>query len=126
VIGLLGLVPILYGIRKLFPKKPDHKLDANLTIFMMTTLALGDGLDNISTYTTLFASETFVHVCILTGYFFFLLAIWYYIASTLAHFRMITLLTKKIDQSIPFIYLLLGAFIIYKNRTLTLLFEKVP
>lgn len=125
MIGLLGLVPILYGIRKLFLKKPFRKIGPHMTTFTMAAFALGDGLDNISAYTTLFAGETPLHICILTSYFFILLTIWYFIASFLAHLYIIRIFMNVIQYLIPFIYILLGIYIICENKAFTLFSEIV-
>ncbi len=120
-IGLLGLVPIATGLRKVQGRQMLTAMDTSSSILTITFLTLGDGMDNMSTYTPLFASETALHICALIVVFLIFLAIWYYVASALARIAMVIALGRRMNQVFPYVLILLGILIMNESGTLALL-----
>lgn len=148
-IGFLGVVPIILGVRRMSKLLPKQKLKQeaevsvdklmqptgspsftrvalepllNLQTYRVTIMTIGNGSDNISTYTPLFASESFIRVIVLISLFLLLVGVWCFlgyafarhpaVAHTIEHYGSILL---------PFAFIFLGIFIMIKSGTFLLL-----
>ncbi|MBD2510316.1 cadmium resistance transporter [Nostoc muscorum FACHB-395] len=137
-IGLLGLLPMSIGISSLVNREEDSSKEVVATTeeaeastitsffspqaYSVAAVTLANGSDNISVYVPLFASSNLESFVVIIGLFFILLGIWCYGAYKLTHYRVIAdILTRYINNFVPFILIGLGAFIVLKSGALSLI-----
>ena len=137
-IGLLGLLPISIGISSLVNWEEDSSEEilpviqeaesSTITSFFSTqaysvaAVTIANGSDNISVYVPLFASSNLESFLVIIGLFFFLLGVWCYVAYKLTKNRVIAdVLTRYVNNLVPFILIGLGAFIVLKSEALSLI-----
>ncbi|MEH1868870.1 MAG: cadmium resistance transporter [Nostoc sp.] len=137
-IGLLGLLPMSIGISSLVNQEEDSSKEVVATTeeaevstmtsffspqsYSVAAVTLANGSDNVSVYVPLFASSNLESFVVIIGLFFLLLGIWCYGAYKLTHYRVIAdILTRYINNFVPFILIGLGAFIVLKSEALSLI-----
>ncbi|MBE8992251.1 cadmium resistance transporter [Nostoc sp. LEGE 12450] len=137
-IGLLGLLPMSIGISSLVNREEDSSKEVLTTTeeaevststsffspqaYSVAAVTFANGSDNISVYVPLFASSNLKSFVVIIGLFFLLLGIWCYGAYKLTHYRVIAdILTRYINNFVPFILIGLGAFIVLKSEALSLI-----
>ncbi|MEH2140413.1 cadmium resistance transporter [Nostoc sp.] len=137
-IGLLGLLPMSIGISSLVNREEDSSLEVvavteeteESTIdsffspqaYSVAAVTIANGSDNISVYVPLFASSNLESFVVIIGLFFLLLGIWCYAAYKLTNYRVIAdVLTRYINNFVPFILIGLGAFIVLESQALSLI-----
>lgn len=143
-IGLLGLLPIVIGLKQwLSPQDEDdvQTVSCNLnqsanTRSLMSGLAtiltpqtysvaavtIANGGDNIGIYVPLFASSNFTTLGITLIVFFVFIAVWCGVAYRLAQFPTIAhVLTHYGHAIVPFVLIGLGIFILVESKTYRLL-----
>lgn len=135
-VGLCGLLPISIGIKCFFDQDDDSQESEiekiqqqslltkfiNIQTYSVAAITVANGSDNISIYVPLFASSTWESLLIILGVFFTLVGLLCYIAYILTHQQAIAdVLTRYGNNFMPFVLIGLGAFIIFKSGTLTLL-----
>jgi cadmium resistance protein CadD (predicted permease) len=152
-IGFLGIVPIIMGImrmRELVHKQKRKQEGAvsedeymraslpppfarialepflDLQTYRVTLMTIGNGSDNVSTYTPLFAGGSFIRVVVLTCLFFLLVGVWCFIGYTVAHFPGVAYIIERYGSILlPFAYILLGLYIMTQSGTFLLLAQLV-
>lgn len=152
-IGFLGVVPIILGLRRVREllrkrtQKQEETGDAgtyvqasmpqsftrlvftpflNFQTYRVTLLTLGNGSDNISTYTPLFASESFILMMVLIGLFLLLVGVWCFIGYTVARLPPVAYIIAQYGRILlPFAYILLGFYIMAQCGTFRLLFQLI-
>ncbi|MCW5314897.1 transporter [Nostoc sp. KVJ3] len=137
-IGLLGLLPISIGISSLVNQEEDsskevvaetEETEASIItsffssqVYSVAAVTIANGSDNISVYVPLFASSNLENFVVIIGLFFILLGIWCYAAYKLTKYRVIAdILTRYVNNFVPFILIGLGAFIILESQALSLI-----
>ncbi|MBD2496244.1 cadmium resistance transporter [Nostoc sp. FACHB-280] len=137
-LGLLGLIPIAIGISSLINPEDDNQeefLSENLTssggdnisfiaphTYSVAAVTIANGSDNVSVYIPLFASSNLTSFWVILGVFFLLLGVLCYVAYKLTEQKAIAdILTRYINQLVPFILIGLGAFIVLKTGALSLI-----
>lgn len=140
--GLLGLVPIALGIKKLFDWRSPSK-DAESVIleknvgkrgvsllrnalgaktYVVAAVTFANGGDNIATYVPLFANSTVIQVGILTGIFLLMIAVWCYIGYRLVRQPSVdAVLTRLGLRIIPFVFIGLGIAILLESGIFALI-----
>lgn len=94
----------------------------NPQVYSVVALTVGNGSDNIATYTPLFASGNLLQMGVLIGVFLLLVGLWCYIAHTLISFPAIACITKRFGYLVlPFIFIGLGIVIMIKAGTFAFL-----
>jgi cadmium resistance transport/sequestration family protein len=138
-IGLLGFLPLIIGIKLLW--QPDagelavpslksaeqnrKQLFAPLTA-QVAALTIANGGDNIGIYVPLFASQNIVGLLITLGTFAILVGIWCGLAIAFVQQPAIAkLLTERGAKFVPWVLILLGAYILYESGTVTYFFSLV-
>jgi cadmium resistance transport/sequestration family protein len=138
LIGLLGLLPIGIGISSLVNRQEDvveemipasPQSEAAITTsflspqtYSVASITIANGSDNISIYVPLFANSNLESFLVIIGLFFLLLGVWCYIAYKLTHQKTIAnCLTSYGNDIVPFVLLVLGAFIVLKSEALSLI-----
>jgi len=144
--GLLGLVPIGLGIRRLLARsdqvrKPlattDRFSDSlpsrlngssisalfNLPIFTVAAVTIANGGDNIGIYIPLFASNNLSGVITIICTLFILVGVWCYVGNKLVHFPAVAKTLERNGHNImPWVLIGLGVFIIIESDVVALLF----
>ncbi|MBC1224241.1 cadmium resistance transporter [Nostoc sp. UCD121] len=137
-IGLLGLLPMSIGISSLVNREENSSKEffdvteetETSTIksffspqtYSVAAVTIANGSDNISIYVPLFASSNLETFVVIIGLFFILLVIWCYAAYKLTHYRVIAdILTRYVNNLVPFVLIGLGAFIVLKSEALSLI-----
>ncbi|OIQ74703.1 cadmium resistance transporter [mine drainage metagenome] len=133
-IGLLGIAPILLGLKKLWELWSGHAGDddaedhaqasaghGNIVAVAMVTVA--NGGDNISSYTPAFATRTVSEIAIIGLVFAVLTAAWLGAAYFLTNHPTIGAPVRRYGQkAVPFALVALGSFILYNAGTIRLMF----
>ena len=137
-IGLLGLLPISIGISSLVNQEEDSSKEivatteeaeaSKITSFFspqaysVAAVTIANGSDNISVYVPLFASSNLESFVVIIGLFFLLLGVWCYAAYKLTKNRVIAdVLTRYVNNLVPFVLIGLGAYIVLKSEALNLI-----
>ncbi|MEH2322244.1 MAG: cadmium resistance transporter [Nostoc sp.] len=135
-IGLLGLVPISIGISSLVNREADSSKEVVAAIqeaeastitsffspqaYSVAAVTIANGSDNISVYVPLFASSNFKTFLVTIGLFFLLLGVWCYAAYKLTNNKVIAdILTRYVNNLVPFVLIGLGALIVLKSEALS-------
>ena len=129
-IGLLGFVPIAFGIRSIIHPDDDDDLQTTQVtnqgifkfihpqIFNVATVTFANGGDNIGIYIPLFASHDLVGLGVILSVFFLLVGVWCFIAEWLAGHRAIApVLTRYSHIFVPIVLIGLGIYILIENET---------
>lgn len=134
-IGLLGLVPIAFGISRLFNGESDSSEEDEPEIeqsnespfasflspqaYSVAAVTVANGSDNIGIYVPLFANSSWESLATIIGVFFLLVGTWCYTAYKLTHQRAIAhLLSHYGNNFVPFVLIGLGIFIVLESRAL--------
>lgn len=134
-IGLLGLLPIVLGVRQLMQRGDAEEgeiqtvSDAavstqagrwgfNPLVYKVAMVTIANGGDNISIYVPLFASTTWLSLGVTLTIFLGMVWLWCALARYLtAHPAIAPLLTRYGNQVIPYVFIALGVFILLENQT---------
>ncbi len=115
-IRFLGLVPLAIGIRLLFRSgrtKAEQLGVDNLSVTSIALLTFSNGADNISVYVPFFVIARDQVWLVLTAYGA-LVAVWCFVGRWLGnHPFVVGLLDRWGDQVVPFVFILLGAYILH-------------
>ena len=140
-IGLLGLLPIVIGIKQLVSREEESgevqtvntEQNNPTSSFLLSILhpntykvaavTVANGGDNISIYIPLFAGQNIVGLGIILAVFFVMVGVWCGIAYLLTLQPNISYILSRYGQAIvPFVLIGLGLFIMYERGTFNLLF----
>ena len=126
-IGLLGILPVLLGLRSWFTRdegEPQVEVragDGFARVLSVAGVTFANGADNIGIYTPLFASSTLAELIMTLTIFYLMLFLWclagYFIARQPA---MAKLLGRYGHIVMPLVLIGLGVFIILESGTLSL------
>ena len=113
-IGLLGIVPVLLGIRACFKRSEEEEhVSVMPGILGMALITLGNSADNLGVYIPLFTSYSHIQRIAATTVFLLMTAAWVWLANALSALpRVKTVITKYKAILIPIILIGLGIFII--------------
>ena len=138
-VGLLGALPILIGIKKLFELRRDHRNDeaeqaheagsgAFGQIISVAAVTIANGGDNIGVYTPILATHGAAQVSVIVVVFMAMTAIWLAAAHGLVNHRTIGAFIRRHGPlATPFVLIGLGLFILYDARSFELMrFAGVP
>ena len=129
-IGLLGLLPVYFGIRSLNglvkQKKKKEKTLINETggnkIFSVALVTIANGGDNIGIYIPLFATLLLPQKIVMIVIFFIMVAIWCIAAKYFSKHPLIAKTIEKLGHIItPVVLILLGIYILYQSNSFKLL-----
>jgi cadmium resistance protein CadD (predicted permease) len=133
-IGLLGLAPIMIGLRKAWSLRnreetseeetgtqgPSFAGRANIAAIAAVTIA--NGGDNISIYTPLFATRSGYDIAAIGGVFAIMTLVWLVVAHWLVNHRTIGAPIRRYGgRVVPFVLIALGFCILYDAGTFGLL-----
>jgi cadmium resistance transport/sequestration family protein len=133
-IGLLGLLPIAMGVKKLIYRRENPnlaeldnardkspKLSILSSLFSRQTLTVtavtfANGGDNLGIYTPLFASSSFFHLGIFLFIFFTLVGVWCYAGFLLSRHPLIAEIFSRYGRLlVPFVLAGLGVYILMES-----------
>jgi cadmium resistance transport/sequestration family protein len=130
-VGLLGLVPIYIGLKSLSAlRKQIGTANADLNAagnalqqsLSVASITIANGGDNISIYIPLYATLTNVGKINMTIVFLIMTALWCLIAQYLSNHPVLKRSLEKYGHIVtPFIFILLGIYIMYESNTFDLL-----
>jgi cadmium resistance protein CadD (predicted permease) len=138
-IGLLGFVPIIIGIKQLFSSENKGKIQELALDFILPSrhflltyissqtyyvaaVTVANGGDIIGIYVSLFANNTPLHVLIIVVIFYIMLGIWCALAYFLiTHPQIAKVATNYGHKISPFIYIILGIYILFESKSSQLL-----
>ena len=125
IIGLLGIVPIAIGIRKLVSlrkKNESHSNQAlqdkrkNLAFAAVASVTFSNGGDNIGVYTPLFAKYSSpIESTVLVAVFMAMTALWCISAHYLVNHPLVASKIRHIGRILPFILIGLGVYILTES-----------
>jgi cadmium resistance transport/sequestration family protein len=131
-IGLLGLLPVYFGIRsivRLILHQDENKKE-NLTInispsnktLSVAAVTFANGGDNIGIYIPLFATLLMPQKLIMITIFLVMVGIWCIIAKYLSKHPTVARITDKYGHLItPIVIIALGIYILYESETFQLI-----
>ncbi len=144
-IGLLGILPIIIGLKQLIKPEEDqeeikivnseyaqpdnrHPLLKGLSqilhpqTYKVALITFANGGDNIGVYVPLFAASNLTNLLIILAVFLILKGLWSYLAYSLTKNPQIAhLIAKYGHKIIPYLLIGLGIFIFWKNGTFNLI-----
>lgn len=125
-IGLLGLLPILIGVKKLFERGAAEEVlessplkpAAASSVLTVAAVTFANGGDNISIYTPLFAASGATELVVLLCVFFVLVAVWCVAAYHLGgRPAVVGVLNRYGHLIVPFVLIGLGIYIMAESDT---------
>lgn len=130
-IGLLGIIPIYFGIRGFFrlrrllhPEQNEkvYQEKSNKT-FTVAAVTFSNGGDNIGIYIPLFVTLVTYEKIILIMIFLIMVAIWCLVAMYFSKHPTVAKVIKRFGHVItPIVLILLGLYILYDSGSFKLLF----
>jgi cadmium resistance transport/sequestration family protein len=131
-IGLLGIVPLYIGVKSALRLKNSKEESESVDKFensragfyqslLVAGVTIANGGDNISIYIPLFATLTFSDKIVMISIFLIMTALWCFIANYLSGHPAIKRSVEKYGHiATPFIFILLGIYIMYESGTFDL------
>lgn len=140
-LGLLGIAPIVIGVRKLFTRSliEEEKTDIgaqakqdlqpssigsllNPRAYSVAAVTVANGGDNLGIYTPLFASSDLPRLVTIIVIFLVLVAVWCFVGYKLTRQpHVATILSRYSNILVPLVLIGLGVYIFIENGTLALL-----
>ncbi len=132
IIGLLGLIPIVLGLKVLFKDEEEEEEEENEVmesahkfrslVLSLTALTIASGGDNIGIYVPLFSSITSSEIKVTVAVYFILVAVLCYISNRIAHIKYVGETIEKYERIIvPIVFTGLGIMILIENGTFSFL-----
>lgn len=127
-IGLLGILPILIGLKKLWELKRGEVDEAHIergashAVFTVAAVTFANGGDNLGIYTPLFASFSLFELLVTLAVFFISVALWCALGYFLSrHPAVYKVLDRYGHLIVPFVLIALGLYIMIESGTFNLL-----
>lgn len=144
-IGLLGIFPIVIGIKHFLNRKKNaaevqtvsassSSLSNRRNVafsftnlfspqsFKVAAVTVANGGDNIGIYVPLFASSNFTSLSLILGIFYLLIGVWCVVAYTLNRKPLVAKILIRYGNIIaPFLLIALGLFILIENKSYELI-----
>jgi len=134
-VGLLGVIPIYIGIKSFVtlwnPGRSEEEVSIDFDsddsgshlrqALAVASVTIANGGDNISIYIPLYAAFTNSGKVTMTIVFLLMTAVWCFIASRLSNHPIIKMSLEKYGHIVtPFVFILLGIYIMYESKTFDL------
>jgi cadmium resistance transport/sequestration family protein len=122
IIGLLGIIPIVLGVKHILSShdEEEEKMSLSAGILTIASITFADSADNFSIYIPLFASVTVLQLIFVLILFLLLVWIWCMLAKVIAQHKKLQKILKRYSNSIiPAVFIILGVYILYKNGTIS-------
>lgn len=136
-VGLLGVLPILMGIKRLIDLRrgvdddeavvPGWRSGAVGQVLSVVTVTIANGGDNVSAYAPLFATQGAWQTAAVAIAMLAMTGVWLAVAHWLVNHRTIGAPIRRYgERLVPFVLLALGCYILYRAGSLELLRWHVP
>jgi len=131
-VGLLGALPMLIGVQKLFElhhggngeavPAPEPGRGAIGRIAAVAAATMANGGDNIGAYTPLFATWSAARIAVVVLVFIVMTALWLALAHWLVNHRTVGAPLRRYGhRAVPFVLIALGLVILYEAGSFALL-----
>jgi len=129
-VGLLGLLPILIGLKRLYDLwkgETDDETDVPAAAGLSNVLAVAavtaaNGGDNIGVYTPAFATSTGAEITIMVVVFAIMVAIWLVFSHWLVNHPSLGAPIRRYGHiAVPFALIAIGIFVLHEQNSLSLL-----
>jgi cadmium resistance transport/sequestration family protein len=130
-IGLLGFVPIYFGVRALVHLRASQvegddvaePINNRNNIFTVTGTTIANGGDNIGIYVPLFATLAWAQQLTMISVFFIMTGAWCFLAKYFTKHPIIAKTINKYGHVLtPFVLIFLGIYILHQSGTVSLVF----
>jgi cadmium resistance protein CadD (predicted permease) len=122
-VGLLGLVPISFGVYELWRQRgadPAQRLPLAATATRIAGLTFANGADNISVFTPLFRSLHIAGSLLAVGLFLGLVGVWCAVGALLgSRKRVVATLGRVSHWLVPTVFIAVGVLILTTSGILT-------
>jgi cadmium resistance transport/sequestration family protein len=135
-IGLLGLIPMYIGVRSAFVLLQGEEMEDAVNVSLnpdsrqkhqavaVASVTIANGGDNIGIYIPLFATLSPSEKVTMTFIFLIMTGIWCLLALYSSKHTMVEKMLKKYGHIItPFVFILLGLYIMYESNIFQLLWR---
>lgn len=135
-VGLLGVLPIVLGVRALLKGRQSDDDDDDITLpppvrnpllgsllspqtYGVAAVTLANGADNVSIYVPLFASQHPAEIAVIIAVFLLLMGVWCYLGYRLVR-RPATaqVLSRYGKKLLPYVLIGLGVYIVWESGIL--------
>lgn len=122
-VGLLGVLPIVIGVKKLFDLRKSGEEDETAVsasldlsnVISVAVVTVANGGDNIGIYTPVFAISTSSQIGIFVAVFMVMVALWLAFAHWLVNHPSIGAPIRRFGHVIvPFVLIAIGGFVLYE------------
>lgn len=114
-LSLLGLLPVLIGLKQLFRKDaPEKTVPATSDLLSVAAVTVANGGDNIGVYTPLLATSSAQAICAMGAVFAAMTALWCLAARWLVqHPAAAASIRRYGPKAMPFVLIGIGVFILF-------------
>ncbi|UVK51528.1 cadmium resistance transporter [Mesorhizobium sp. AR02] len=129
-VGLLGLLPILIGLKRLYnlwKGEADDETDVPAAaglgnILAVAAVTVANGGDNIGIYTPAFATSTSAEITIMVVVFAIMVAIWLAFSHWLVNHPSLGAPIRRYGHiAVPFVLIAIGILVLHEQNSLSLL-----
>jgi len=132
LVGLLGVLPILIGVKKLFELRRASAIETRADdsarsgafgqIASVTVVTVANGGDNLGIYAPLFATQSATEVAVMVIVFAMMTALWIAVACRLVSHPTLGAPIRRYGHSaVPFVLMGLGVYVLYDAKSFDLL-----
>ncbi|WP_313608815.1 cadmium resistance transporter [Rhizobium sp.] len=129
-VGLLGVLPIVIGVKKLFDLRKSGEEDETAVparrdlsnVISVAAVTVANGGDNIGIYTPVFATSTSFQIGIFAAVFMVMVGLWLAFAHWLVNHPSIGAPIRRFGHVIvPFVLIAIGGFVLYEAGSFSLI-----
>jgi cadmium resistance protein CadD (predicted permease) len=128
-VGLLGLIPIGFGVWELWRLRgsdKDSRPPLASTAARIGTITFANGADNISVFAPLFRTLHVTGSLLATGLFLVLVGVWCALGALLGSYRaVVAVLSRASHWLVPAVFIAVGVLILVTSGTLTAIQQAV-
>ncbi|HFI0120746.1 TPA: cadmium resistance transporter [Streptococcus suis] len=125
ILGLLGFVPILLGVRILFENEEETDIpDSKIGLLSVIFISLASGADNLGIFTPYFTTLSTLETLLTAGLILLETVAICYLAEKFGSLHSISEFIEKYEKMIlPTIFIILGIYILFEFGTMTYLLQ---
>ncbi|HFI0466772.1 TPA: cadmium resistance transporter [Streptococcus suis] len=125
ILGLLGFVPILLGVRILFENEEETEIpDSKIGLLSIILISLASGVDNLGIFTPYFTTLSTLETLLTAGLILLETVAICYLAEKFGSLHSISEFIEKYEKMIlPTIFIILGIYILFEFGTMTYLLQ---
>ncbi|MFM0589605.1 cadmium resistance transporter [Streptococcus suis] len=125
ILGLLGFVPILLGVRILFENEEETEIpDSKIGLLSVIFISLASGVDNLGIFTPYFTTLSTLETLLTAGLILLETVAICYLAEKFGSLHSISEFIEKYEKMIlPTIFIILGIYILFEFGTMTYLLQ---